>query len=215
MSQRISLKEVEQKAFKSSFQDGLVDIFIGCVVLQLAIAPGLSRRLGDFWSSVVFLPFYAIVYLVLWLIRKYVVRPRVGIVKFGSWRKSRMIRFNVVMLVMLMMALILGFLSVVKFDVLPGWIHMARLSLIMLVGFSLAGYFLDFSRLYLYGALATLSPLIGEWFYVYLKAPHHGFPITFGFTASLIIITGLVLFIRLLRDHPIHLYPPKSAEIIE
>jgi hypothetical protein len=215
MSNKISLKETERRVFKSAFQDGLVDISIGCVILMFAIAPFLSPYLGDFWSSAVFLPFWAIVFPILWLIRKYVVRPRAGIVKYGPWRKSRIIRFNVLMLFFGIFALILGILSAVKFEVVPGWIHTARFSLIFLVGFGVAGYFLDFSRLYLYGALVALAPLIGELLYEYWKIPHHGFPVVFGVTASLMIATGLVLFIRLLRDHPLQAQQTEPQEEIE
>ena len=202
MSNEISLREAERKVFKSAFQDGLTDVGIGCVILMFPIALLLGPYLGDFWSSAVLLPVSWISLLALWLLRRFVVRPRVGIVKYGSWRKSKMMRFNVLMLFILIFALVLGLLSTVTFDVMPGWIHTARLSLVLLIGFSLAGYFLDFPRLYLYGILAALAPLIGEILYVRLDVPHHGFPVTFGVTAGLMIVTGLIFFVRLLRTYP-------------
>lgn len=215
MSQKISLKEAERKVFTSTFQDGLWDIFIGCFLLQFAIGPCLSRKLGDFWSAVVFLPFFALVLLLLWLVKKHVVVPRVGIVKFGQWRVTRMIRFNIVMILALTVALVLGILSFVQFDSIPGWVHTARFSLIFLIGFCAAAYFLDFTRLYIYGALIALSPLIGEVLYVHLKIPHHGFPVTFGITAGLIFLTGLVLFVRFLQDHPVPTDQSAMEELIE
>jgi hypothetical protein len=172
-------------------------------ILEFAIAPFLSRSLGDFWSSVVFLPFWAIVFLAIWLIRKYVVTPRVGMVKFGSWRRTRLVQFNLVMFAVLLVAFILGILSAVNFAAVPGWIHMARFSLIILICFSVAAYFLNFTSLYIYGILFALSPLVGEWLYVRMKVPHHGFPITFGISAGTTITVGLVKFIYLLRDYPI------------
>lgn len=213
MSQRISLREAERKAFTSSYQDGLWDIFIGCFILQFAIAPLLSRSLGDLWSSVIFLPFYALVYLAIWLVRRYLVTPRVGEVRFGSWRRTRLIRFNVVMLAVLLLALILGLLSAVNFAASPGWIHAARFSLVILVCFSVAAYFLDFSRLYVYAILLALSPLVGEWLYLSIRAPHHGFPITFGITALTTVLVGLVQFMRLLRDHPLPTGEPSSEGV--
>ena len=215
MSPKISLKDAEIKAFTSVFQDGLWDIFIGCFLLQFSIAPLLSRSLGDFWSSVVFLPFYAAVFLILWLVRRHVITPRVGIVEFGAWRKTRIIRFNVLIFLVLTFALVLGILSMVQFETIPGWIHMARFSLIFLTVFCIMAYFLNFTRLYINGALVALSPLIGELLYVYLKAPHHGFPITFGISAGLIILTGLVLLIRFLQDNPIPVNQTASGETFE
>jgi hypothetical protein len=203
MSERISLKEAERKAFTSAYQDGLWDIFVGCIVLQLAIAPFLSRSLGDFWSSVVFLPLWAMVLLAIWLVRKHVVTPRVGVVRFGSWRKTRLVKFNLVMFVVLVAGLILGILSARDFSAVAGWIPAVRFSLIMLIGFSVAAYFLDFTRLYVYGVLFALSPVAGEWLYVRMRIPHHGFPVTFGISAGIAILVGFGKFIHLLREYPI------------
>lgn len=58
MSQQISLKEAERKAFRSKYNDGLWDILLGCFFLMFAVAPYLSPTLGDFWSSVAFVPFW-------------------------------------------------------------------------------------------------------------------------------------------------------------
>ena len=203
MSQKISLKEAERKAFTSAYQDGLWDIFIGCIVLQFAIAPFLSRSLGDFWSSAVFVPIWAIAFLAIWLIRKFVVAPRAGRVKFGSWRITRLVQFNLVIFAVLLVGFILGILSARNIAALPGWVITARFSLIILIGFSVAAYFLHFTRLYIYGILFALSPLAGEWLYVNYKVPHHGYPITFGITAGTIILVGLVKFIQFLREHPL------------
>jgi hypothetical protein len=151
----------------------------------------------------VFLPFDALVFLVIWLIKRYVVRPRIGVVKLGAWRKNRLLRFNVAMLVAGVVALILGILSAVNVSAVPGWTHMAPFSLMVLIGFSVTAYFLDFSRLYLYGVLIALAPVAGEWLYVHMDAPHHGYPITFGIAAGTAILVGLVRFISFMRDHPI------------
>jgi hypothetical protein len=203
MSENISLKQAEQRAFTSTFQDGLVDILIGSGISMLAITPILSRSLGDFGSSAVFVAFWALVWLVVWLLRRYVVKPRVGVVQFGTWRIARLTHFHVVILVVLLVSFALGIVSALGFGKLPRWMPAVSLCLLMLCGFSIAAYLLNFSWLYLYGALAALAPLVGEALYIYVQAPHHGWPITFGFTAGVAILVGLVKFIRLLRAHPL------------
>lgn len=203
MSDRVSLKEAERKAFTSAFSDGLLDIFIGCFMLQFVIPLYLSERLGDFWSSFVLVPFFVILYLILRQVRKSVIMPRIGVVKFGSTRTERLKKFNFIMLVVLVVALLLGLLSAVEFERVPGWVHAARFGLIFLIGFSLAGYFLNMNRLYLYGVMVSLAVPIGEWLYANWGVSHHGFPVTFGSIAGIMIFSGLYQFVRLLRENPV------------
>jgi len=85
---------------------------------------------------------------------------------------------------------------------MPGWVHTARFGLVLLICFSVAAYFLDFTHLYLYGVLIALSPVVGEWLWTHAHIPHHGYPVTFSATAAIIVIIGLVKFVRLLRAYP-------------
>jgi MFS family permease len=202
MSEKISLKDAERKAFKFAFQDGLWDILIACFTLMFVIGPYLSSSLGDFWSSAIFLPFWALAYLMIWLIRKFVVKPRIGSVRFGSSRKTRLLRFNLLSFIILLAFFILGILTTIDFASLPGWITTARFGLGIFIVFTLAGYFLQFNELYIYGLLIAFSPIVGEWLYVNLKVPHHGFPLAFGITTGIILIIGLFKFVRILRKYP-------------
>jgi hypothetical protein len=203
MSHQISLKEAERKVFRATYNDGLWDIFLGCFFLMFAIAPYLSSSLGDFLSTLVFLPFWGLVYLVIWLLRKYVVTPRVGSVKYGRARKTKLVKFSVVMLIVNVIAFILGLIAAMNFGRIPGQMFTVIFGLILLIGFSIAAYFLDFNRLYIYGLLVGLSPLIGEWLWSQGYVTHHGFPVTFGITTGIMILVGLVVFVRLLRDNPV------------
>ncbi len=189
MSQRVSLNEAERKAFTMAFQDGLLDIFLGCVVLALALVPFLGSSLGDFWSSAVFLPFLGVVWMAIWLVRKNVVTPRFGQVSFGVARKSKLKRFYQALLGINIVALGLGAFEPTSVVFAP----------MVLVAFCAAAYFLDLRRLYVYGLLVAFSPLVGELLTRNWNAPHDGLPITFGAAATLIIVAGLTIFVRLLR----------------
>jgi hypothetical protein len=201
MSQPISLKRAEQKVFRTIYNDGLWDIFLGCFFLVFAIAPYLSNSLGDFWSSMVFLPFWGVVYILIWLIRKHTVTPRIGMVKFGMARKTRLARFGIVLLAVNSIALILGVVAALSVGKVPGQVFSIGLGIIFLVGFSIAAYFLDFNRLYVYGLLVGFSPFVGEWLWNKGYVSHHGFPVSFGISASIMILVGLIVFLRLLREN--------------
>jgi uncharacterized membrane protein len=213
MSEEISLRKVERKVFSAATQDGLSDIFIGCIFLMFAVAPFLSPSLGDFWSSAVFVPFLGMVMLGIWLVRRNVIRPRVGVVHFSPARKTRLLKFNLVMLTVNIIALILGIWTSFNSEALSGRLTSALFGLICLTLLSIAAYFLHFHRLYVYGLLIGLSPLVGEWLYTHGSTSHHGFPITFGVAASIMIVTGSFVFIRLLHNNPIPIEGTPSKEV--
>jgi len=82
------------------------------------------------------------------------------------------------------------------------WLFPATFSLILLIGFSAAAYFLDLIRFYIYGAMNSLAVVVGELLYQFAGAVHHGFPIAFGITSSIMIIVGTVLFVEFVKKYP-------------
>lgn len=202
MSQSISLKDAERRVFQTAVNDGLWDIFLGCFFLMFVIAPFLSAALGDFWSSAIFLPFWGLVYLLLRLVRKRVIAPRLGSVSFGASRTARLMKFNLVMLIVNIVALLLGLIAATFASKIPGQATSIGLGLALMAAFSFTAYFLGLGRLYLYGLLVGVAPPIGEWLWAHHLASHHGFPVTFGAVSGIMILTGTALLLRLLRRFP-------------
>ena len=196
------LSEAERRAYRLATNDGLWDIFLGCVLLMFAIAPLLSPFMGDFWSSAVFLPLWALVYGAIWLVRRSVIQPRVGTVRFGSARSAALRRFTLVMVVLNVLMLAAGVVVVLTGRLASTWLPPLIFCLAALLFASAAGYFLQYPRLYAYGLLVGAAPLVGEWLYRTQGAAHHGFPITFGAAAAIVIASGAALFVRLLRSNP-------------
>lgn len=202
MSQPISLKEAERKAYRAVADDGLWDVLLGCFILLFALAPLLSESLGDFWSSMIFLPFWGLVYGAIWLLRRHVVAPRVGRATLRPARRARLGRLTRVLLAINVLALILGVVIALNYASVPGLLVAGLLGAALLIAFTFAAYLLDFPRFYIYGLLLGLAPLVGEWLFVNGYASHHGYPVVFGFTAAVMILTGLVVFWRLVRNNP-------------
>ncbi len=203
MLEHINLKDLERKAFRSTFQDGLWDIFIGFLFTQFAIAPFLSERgLSDFWSSAAFFPIYMIVLAGVMLLKKYVVAPRLGMVQFSKKRKSRFKRLILMTNIILVIGIIAGVFFVDISNLNIKWLVPATFSLILLIGFSATAYLLDLTRFYIYGAMNSLAVVVGELLYQFAGAVHHGFPVAFGVTSSVTIIVGIVLLVKFIRKYP-------------
>lgn len=203
MSDNHNLKELEKRAFRSTFQDGILDIFLGLVVLQFVISPMLNDRgLGDFWSSFVLLPFYFMAMTLFWAGKKYLITPRLGLVRFGQVRKKRIKTIIIILNGLLLLGLIAGLLAAQAKGQQGLWIFPVTFSALMLVLFSLAAYYLDVIRFFVYGILVSASIPVGELLYQYAGASHHGFPVTFGLCGGIMIAVGTYLFFHFLHKYP-------------
>ena len=185
MAEKTSLKELERKLYQASLKDGILDIQIGCVLLIFAVAPLLSVYLGDFWSSAVFLPFWALVFLGSRLVKNKIIYPRIGRIEYGTYRVKRLKHINIVILIFNLVAFGLGIFAFFGFQKFPAWIP---LSILFLVGFSLFGYLVESPRFYVYGVMTALGPLVGEYLYQNQGFSHHGFPLVFGLLATSLIV---------------------------
>ena len=192
----------ERRAFRSVVDTGLWDVMLASVVAMFAIAPLLSTRLGDFWSSAVFVPFWGAVYLIIRFLRERVVVPRVGVVRFGSYRQARLRKFGVVLLIVNTIALVLGAVFATRSASPQMWVFPVTFSLIVLAVSSLAAYAVNIPRFFLYGVAIAVAPAIGEWLWRSDYAAHHGYPVVFGITAVVIAAIGIAKFTLLVQSHP-------------
>jgi hypothetical protein len=195
------LRITERRAFRAVVDTGLWDVLLASVLAMFAIAPLLSDTLGDFWSSAIFLPVWAGIYLAIRIIRDRLVVPRVGQVRFGSYRTTRLRRFTVVMLVMNLAAVVLGLVAFTAFEQMRTlWAIPIGFFLTVLLFSSMAAYFLEIPRFFLYGIVLAVGSLVGEWLWRQEYASHHGYPLVFGVAAGLIAAVGMVKFASLIRS---------------
>ena len=202
MSDNKTLKAVDRKIFKSYFEDGLLDMFLAAFFLMFTVVLFLSVPLGDFWGTMIFLPFLGVVYLVLRYIRRRVVIPRIGSVKWGEMRKKKLRTWTTIMLVINVIFLFLGVVSFFRPNA-SGYTVSIGFSVTMLILFTAAGYMLDFSFLYVYGILIALALPVGEWLYQNAGFSHHGWPVVFGTLSGIMFARGLYKFITLVKETPL------------
>jgi hypothetical protein len=217
MSEKIDLKELERKAFRSTFQDGLWDIFLGLLLLNMAIGTALGGVLGEAELSLasllrVLLIIVPLPFLILagfWAGKKFITTPRVGSVRFGPRRNARTRNVRAVLFVSVLLSVITVVWGLVAMGHgLPHWMSGIPLPLFIwpvqtIVVFGLAAYFLDIPRFYLYGVLYGLPLLLG----VALAENTDlsglvSMAITYSVPVGIMVLTGVVLFIRFLRAYP-------------
>lgn len=220
MSEQIDLKELERKAFRSTFQDGLWDIFLGLLLLNMGISTVVGGMLGEAQMSqmslvslarimLVIVPLPFLVLLAFWAGKKFITTPRIGSVKFGQQRNIRLRNVRAVLFVSVLLTLIMVVWGLAAMgNGLPHWMRGIPLPLFAwpvqtIVVFGLGAYFLDIPRFYVYGALYGLPLPLG----VALTKNTDltglsSMAMTFGVAAGVMVLTGVVLFIRFLRAYP-------------
>jgi hypothetical protein len=212
MSRDISLKELERKAWRSAFQDGLWDLYLGTLLMILAILVLLSRtNMPEGRLIPIHLGLMGLAMLALWAGKRFITVPRMGRVKFGPRGKARRRKASLLLAISVLVGVVV---FVITWLALKGnwpgglplrFIIPAVWAMNMLVLFSLGAYFLDYERLYLIGVLFALPVPVDFWLYE-LAGVKLGF-IAFAVPAAVILTMGLVVFIRFLRD-----YPPPAKE---
>ena len=175
---------------------------MGLFILEFAVAPLLTTSLGDFGSSFIFLPIWALATVMILLIKHHNLTPRMGIVRLRLTRQVRLFRLSIALLIALVFFFITGTLALMEMNasIVLRTIFMVAMALII---FSVAAHVLQQNRLFLYGCMVALAPILGEWLWVNLGVVHHGYPLTFGIACLTIITTGITKFILFLKRYTI------------
>ncbi|MBY8988710.1 MAG: hypothetical protein KGD61_09670 [Candidatus Lokiarchaeota archaeon] len=213
MAEPIDLKALEKKAWRSTFQDGLWDIYLGSLIFILGVSPFLRQLIGlqdTFGYLLVYLLMIVPTLLILFLGKKYITIPRIGFVKFGLGRKVRKVRLRTFLLIMVLINIVVliltiggqfsNFLKELPFNryVVPLFIGLTFIT----VPLSIVGYFMEFERLYLIGILAGFGFFIAELLYPIVGSPLDS-ALSMGVIGAIIISWGLYFFIRFLRKYPL------------
>jgi hypothetical protein len=208
MSTKLDLFQIERRAYRSVFQDGLKDVYYGLIIISMAAF--LFRPAEGYSPANILLALggYCLSYLLFWSGKKFITLPRMGQVRFGEARKKR--RRTMITILSIIVVIQVGFVLYTGLVWLnsDGGNHLNNLlndremmdlvvasigALIVGSGMTLVAYFQDFSRGYYIAVVMMLAVFL----MIYLNQPIY--PIILG---ALIILPGIVLFIRFIQKYP-------------
>jgi hypothetical protein len=210
VSEEIDLKELERKAFRATFQDGLWDIFLGLLLLNMGGGTLLGgSEMSPLWSMVVLTLFAGAVLLLFWAGKKFVTAPRIGTARFGAQRKGKLKRVRLVLFLSVLLGALMALWGVgssvagVPYVIarlpLPAYVWAGQ----CVVVFGLAAYFMDVTRFYLYGVLYALPFPLGIMLAQNTSlSGTASMALTFGAAYGTMVLVGVALFVRFLRAYP-------------
>jgi hypothetical protein len=186
----LDLKGIEDRAYGTRSNNGLLDIVIGLGLLGY----GLLADIGAY-----LVPSYALV--IALLLQKFVVTPRVGRVRFAEDRRIRE-RKGIVLIVLLVLIPIPLGLMLFFADKLEGWAAFVSTNTVLILGLFVAlgmfaaGWSKSAARFYIYGIMAVLN--FGG---AQLFAQPHTWPMMS--TGAIITVVGIVLITRFILANPV------------
>jgi hypothetical protein len=194
-------KKTERRVFTSFFQAGIMEAFTGIFLLQLGFPALFSRSgFGDLESALLTLPIALILLIVVFLVRRYVVVPRLGHVKFLPERRRRISKLVIVPVLTLIAGAIVGFIFTENASLRYIFVGQIPFILVPIVVFGAAAYFLDMKRLYVYGAIVGLAFPLGKYLETVIGS-RNTLPATILFAAFVFLGMATVFLVAFLRKY--------------
>jgi hypothetical protein len=198
MSQSIDLRAHERRLFRTvTTGDGLIDLQLGLIIGVLPLSAWLVRLdLPDVLEAILWGIYMALTLPGLDMIRRYVIVPRRGVVRFSPERRRHLRRIFWITLgvALLIEAGMFGIgLSGISHS---GYVPLTAFSLIYLTVGGVIAYVLYLPRIMAYAVLTAIAPFAG----IALKLDNELYALLVP--AGLMMITGLVLFVMFLQRHP-------------
>jgi hypothetical protein len=192
LSKPVDLKNLERQAYLAYHGDGIIDLFIGFVLIWaailLAIIPDMSIFLVG--SFVVLLPLYASA-------KKSFTVPRMGYVEFSASRQRNAMFLLLIINGLLVVGVFLGFAT----WLVPPVTNFLITYYLIVIGtalaaiFCLAGYVTDINRFYGYGLVVFIGFVLTHLFNLSFALPLIAVSIV-------MIINGSILLYRFTKQYP-------------
>lgn len=216
MSENINLKQLEQKAWRSIFQDGLYDIFLGYLILHMGIVYTLAKTdTAQAAITSINMGIYFLAALLLYLGKRFITYPRAGRVKFGAKRRGKLAWLAVVYFVVLLAALVLTLLALdngVNFlsEKVKAVLSVSWLSIFLLLFFGVPAFLLKYNRLYLIAVMFALPEPLLKLFKALWGIDLGIF--AYAVPALVVLVMGISVLVRFIRTYPVVKAPAGEDE---
>lgn len=205
MKDQIDLKALEKKAWKSFFDDGLWDIYLGLILALMGISSLLSHNtpLSQDQATLIYIGLMLTVMIAFWFSKRFIVAPRIGRVKFKAKKRRKI---SIVLFISVVVGLIAWWFTAGMTNVSPEQsanfkeLFPLIFALNVLIVFGAIAYFTSFDRLYYIGVLFALPVPVDQWLFdsYGINLDH----IAFLVPAAIIISVGVWYFIHFLNNYP-------------
>lgn len=205
MTKLFNLSEIEKKAYRSTFQDGLWDIVWGVIIIGMGINTVLKNMGVPKPLYYLVIPLIAV--LIGYFGKQRITIPRMGFVRFGPKREQTKRKIWILASIITPIQIIL--IILIKMQIfqstfetgLSNYVGPLFLVMFTIIIFAIIAHIIDFPRFFLFGILMGLSIITAEILYLHVGSPLDGL-IPFSIAGTIILVNGLVLMVRSLKKYP-------------
>jgi hypothetical protein len=210
VSEQMNLKQLERRAYRSTFQDGLWDLYLAGLMACLGILGLIGKFREETWIWLVgYTVLAGSVFGLFMLGKKHITMPRLGAVKFGPSRKRRKLVLVGILSITVLLNVVLVLITAGVISA-PAWLdHIQNemtqrgvmdllvplfAGLFVAILMSIVAYFIDYYRGMYIGLVFGLGIFLSEYF---------DLPVALVVGAVLIAVPGVILLVRFIRQYPI------------
>lgn len=205
----LRLHDIERHSWRMTRRDGLLDILFGFMLLGACVSAFVGLWDTPDWLRILSLAAIQFGGVgIITLMRKRIVIPRTGHVKFAV-RRTRRIRsmrillgvcvgVTVVLVALTALSRRLDFAFIGDTSALTAW---GIISLVIMVPIGALAYFWDYPRLLLHGSLFVVAEFCLVVLYLEKLTPYAG-SLVFGIGSLISFSIGIPIFLRFLRSTP-------------
>jgi hypothetical protein len=206
LTREIDLKQIEKRAFASTYQDGLFEILCSIMILGGSFNLTITNFFDSSWLVLLFIVYGIVGFLIFFLGKKFITIPRMGVAKFGPKRKSTLRKLLVITILSVIattIILILTINNLLQQSLLSGIGGIVVLSLLIVtLPMSLIAYYLDYNRFFGIALLCGLAWPFDEILRTYLNSPFRAL-LSYGLVGGSILIIGFIFLFIFMRKYPL------------
>lgn len=191
MIQEMNLKETKKRLKQSIFKDGMWDIMIGSLLLSLYVLGNLFKM-----SYLECFSYWAILNIILRIVQKKVLIPRMGRVELNDFRYKD-VAIYIALGIGGLLGLAIVFLQINRDSLLTKFIILGLPGVLIVLA-----YFINYKRLYLYSLLIEGAFIVSLLAFLYSNLGSEIEAIVFLFISLIIISVGIYELIKYLKEYP-------------
>ena len=207
MTEPIDLKTLEKKVIRTYYEGGAFEIIFGSMFFGMSFGPYFRENLPEPWRYFLWpLLVIGIVILLSTIIKNFITKPRMGIVKLLAKKKStkrKLLIFIIINTIILVICLFLTISGIFFAIPIKGYLIGLIIGLLFItLPLSIIGYLIQSARMYIVGFLGGITIFLVEFLIPFIGI-FLAYIFSYGLIGIILLFIGILVLIRFIKNYPL------------